>query len=1035
MNTAGATYAREGSVGAPGAHRPVALYGAIVVALLLMLCAALAIQGLLQQNEDTQAELASNAELGARALDNYFGKLDVSLRALTESIGNDVGRGDLDTPAFKARATDLLTQFYRFHPDLANTILVKADGHIAVSPNLAPDAAPVFIAGGDSFKKFLSRRRSGLDVGQPIYGQISRSWIVPVRYGVYDQNSELIYFVGASLPVEFIAGFWKEAPVVSKASLGIIRDDGFLVSRYPNSSTGAAERLYGAPRTGVLINFLRNENYPASGCVSGVTSAEGLDSLIVFRRLPNFPLTFFVTLPKANLWAAWWSGIKAPLFLMLMTLIGVLAASIMFSRRQGAYDQALHDAFAALERAARERDAALGAMTQGLCMFDHEQKLIVCNKGYADLYGLTEDQTRTGTTFRTILESFVVKGIVPRDDGAYVQSRMAELDEDKRSSAINQLSDGRYISVIRQPIAGGGWVATHEDVTERRRAEEKSNNIKNFLDTIVQYIPVPIGIKDQKTRRFILVNRAYEKFLGVSRSNILEMTASDLFSAADASRIEQYDSEALGAAEEKVTNVFPLESIAGEQRYVTTTRIVVRDRDEKPQYLIEMIEDITERKIAESRIEHLAHHDALTGLANRHLFRERLDAFLARLSRSNVEFAVLLVDLDGFKAVNDGLGHYAGDALLKEVSVRIREATRGDDLAARLGGDEFALLVAPGNGVSRAGVEAFAGRLIDVVEAPYEIEGQKVVIGCSIGIALAPDHGQSGDELLKCSDIALYKSKNSGRGCFHIYGIELVREGARHNQLENELRQAIWRNELEVYYQPIVDAQTGCIAMMEALVRWRHPQRGLVAPDQFIPLAERSGLIVPLGEWVLTRACRDAAQWPQGIKVAVNLSPIQFAQSRLVDVVAATLLGSRLPPDCLELEITEGVLLKETEQNLAVLRQLKSMGVSISLDDFGVGYSSLSYLTTLPLDKVKIDRSFFEKMDQKETRAVIASIVQLSRSLNLISCAEGIETIAQLGEVRSLGIDVAQGYLFGRPVPLADLKFEPIEIKSASQAA
>jgi diguanylate cyclase (GGDEF)-like protein len=396
---------------------------------------------------------------------------------------------------------------------------------------------------------------------------------------------------------------------------------------------------------------------------------------------------------------------------------------------------------------------------------------------------------------------------------------------------------------------------------------------------------------------------------------------------------------------------------------------------------------------------------------------------------------VLLLDLDKFKAVNDRLGHQAGDALLCEVAGRLKAAIREVDIAARIGGDEFALIIMPGRDALQEGAATLATRLVDVVSAPYRIEGQSVVIGCSIGVALAPVHGERSDELLRNADLALYKSKNGGRNCFHIYGDEFKLEADNRNALENDLREAIWREEFELFYQPVIDLGSGAVTAVEALVRWRHPVKGLILPDQFIPLAEQTGLIVQMGEWAMVRACRDAMLMPPHIKVAVNLSPVQFAKSNLVEAAIFALVDSQLPPERLELEVTEGVLLQETEQNLEILRQLKNLGVSIALDDFGVGYSSLGYLTSFPFGKVKIDRSFVKRLEKPESKAVISSIVQLSRSLNLVTAAEGIETDSQLAEIQALGVDLGQGFLFGRAEPLADLDFSVVRAMARTRAA
>lgn len=437
-------------------------------------------------------------------------------------------------------------------------------------------------------------------------------------------------------------------------------------------------------------------------------------------------------------------------------------------------------------------------------------------------------------------------------------------------------------------------------------------------------------------------------------------------------------------------------------------------------------EDITGRLDSENEIKRLAHNDSLTNLPNRISFRTYLDEYMSRLNRHGTEFAVIMFDLDKFKAVNDELGHQAGDELLKDVAARLKETIRSVDVPARLGGDEFALIAPAGAGNLAEGIETLASRLIDVLSAPYTINNQTVNIGCSVGAALAPMDGADADDLVNKADLALYKSKSEGRNCFHFFDPEMQRQIDDRVSLEKDLQKAIWRDEFELFYQPIIDTHTHRIKLVEALLRWRHPVRGLVRPDEFIPLAEETGLIADLGEWILTRACRDVARMPEEVSVSVNLSPIQFSRSNVVDDVITAIVESQISASRLEVEITETVLLNDTHNNQLILQQLKNLGISVALDDFGVGYSSLSYLTSFSFDKVKIDRSFIDKIDKPETEAVIRSIVQLARSLDLETCAEGVETHAQLNKIEALGIALGQGYLFGKPVPFDELNFEAV---------
>jgi diguanylate cyclase (GGDEF)-like protein len=394
-----------------------------------------------------------------------------------------------------------------------------------------------------------------------------------------------------------------------------------------------------------------------------------------------------------------------------------------------------------------------------------------------------------------------------------------------------------------------------------------------------------------------------------------------------------------------------------------------------------------------------------------------------------------MLDLDRFKNVNDSLGHAAGDALLRQVAHRLKSTLRGTDVLARFGGDEFAVVQAECDD-QRAGSIDLASRISKLIAEPFLLPGHRIEIGTSIGIAMAPEHGSDQEQLLKKADLAMYSSKSAGRNCYTLYDEAMSAELEARNTLEGDLRDAIARCQFEVHYQPFFDVQTGHRKGVEALVRWRHPTRGLIPPDQFIPLAEESGLIVPLGEWVLRRACDDAASWPADIKVAVNLSPVQFKQAELFDVIQSALRSSGLPPERLEIEITESVLLESAVENHAFIEKLKSIGISLALDDFGTGYSSLSCLTAFPFDKIKIDKSFIGSlMKSYKSSAIVSSIVTLARGLDISITAEGVETREQFERLRTLGVHFAQGYLLGRPVPINELESQFRPDRSHKDAA
>jgi diguanylate cyclase (GGDEF)-like protein len=430
-------------------------------------------------------------------------------------------------------------------------------------------------------------------------------------------------------------------------------------------------------------------------------------------------------------------------------------------------------------------------------------------------------------------------------------------------------------------------------------------------------------------------------------------------------------------------------------------------------------EDATERRRADDRMAHMARHDALTDLPNRVMFREKLEEAMAHARRGDL-LALLCLDLDQFKAVNDTLGHPIGDALLQAVARRLSAQIRATDTVVRLGGDEFAIVQSPIDKPTEAA--DFAERLIAILEEPFEVQGHQIVIGTSIGIAFAPQDGLDADQLLKNADLALYRAKFDGRGVYRLFHVAMDAEMQARRLLEMDLRHALRGRQFELYYQPLIDLHAQSVAGFEALLRWHHPERGMIPPDKFIPLAEEIGAIVPIGEWVLREACAAAASWQDGLRVSVNLSPVQFSSRDLIATVTAALRDAKLAPERLELEITETVMLKDTVTTLAMLHELRNIGVRVAMDDFGTGYSSLSYLRRFPFDRIKIDQSFVRELGkQRDCGAIIRAVIALSHDLGMATTAEGVETREQLCALALAGCSAIQGYLFSRPVPLRDI--------------
>ena len=430
--------------------------------------------------------------------------------------------------------------------------------------------------------------------------------------------------------------------------------------------------------------------------------------------------------------------------------------------------------------------------------------------------------------------------------------------------------------------------------------------------------------------------------------------------------------------------------------------------------------DVTELKQREREIQFLAEHDPLTGLYNRAAFQRRTTEALASAKKRGTIAAIMCLDLDHFKNVNDTLGHSAGDEFLKAVSKRLRECLGEMDTVARFGGDEFGILFLDAK--SPEAVSRIASRLVEVVSQPVDFNGQRIVSSVSIGVTLSTTDGENEDELIKNADLALYRAKSDGRGTFRFFEAQMDAAAKARRALEIDLRQAVANNQLELHYQPQIDIFTDEVVGFESLVRWRHPERGLIPPSEFIPLAEETGLIGPIGEWVLNRACTDALSWPNTIKVAVNLSPVQFKNRNIAQFVEQVLNVTGLPARRLELEITESVLLNDVDDNLVILRKLKSLGIRISMDDFGTGYSYLGSLRSFPFDKIKIDKSFVGDLEQNsDSTAIIHAVLRLGHSLGMATCAEGVESREQLSFLRSEGCTEVQGYLYSKPQPIAEV--------------
>jgi len=652
--------------------------------------------------------------------------------------------------------------------------------------------------------------------------------------------------------------------------------DGTLLARYPHVDAMIGQNFKAGP---VHQQVLAKSDH---GTVRIISPIDGQDRLASARTLRNFPISVVATTTVASALADWREQIR---FLIAVAGLSVLAISTLLFlvvRRLSQQHQ--------LEK--QRLDTAINNMTQGLLMFDSSHRLVVANQRYVEMFGVSTEVVKPGCTLQDLLNHRKEIGSFKGDVDAYCATLFRKMAQGEIFQTILETADGGSIQVSYRPLPRGGWVTTLEDITERRRVED--------------------------------------------------------------------------------------------------------------------------------RITHLAHYDALTDLPNRALFHEQLKRELARIA-SGEQLAVLYIDIDEFKSVNDTLGHLIGDELLKSVAVSLGRCVRDTDFVARLGGDEFAIVQ---TGIRTADdVTGLVTRVLDTIREPYECLGHQVTTDASIGIALAPQHGADLDQILKNADLAMYAAKSAGRRTYRFFEPEMdARARARHI-LEMDLRQAISDGAFEVHYQPCISLQDNKITSCEALLRWRHSERGMIPPAEFIPIAEETGLINQLGEWVLTTACAEATTWPDHIKLAVNVSPVQFKSGTLALKIVAALAASGLPASRLELEITEAVLIRDDEAALAILHQLRAIGVGIALDDFGTGYSSLSYLQRFPFDKIKIDRCFVNDIAEPDgSSCIVQAVVNIAAARQMTTTAEGVETQQQRELLRALGCAEMQGYLFSPAKPAAEIR-------------
>ncbi|MEK9283351.1 MULTISPECIES: EAL domain-containing protein [unclassified Bradyrhizobium] len=959
-----------------------------------------------------ERELENTVKLIARHFDQQFEDSDLTAADLIgqmhlpEITSPEMFRERMSGPA----ANQMLRSKVGAVSYLGDIAIYDADGEL-INWSRAQKLPKINVSSRAYFQTFKSNPLAEPVLLESVRSFILGKWTTIVARRLSAPDGTFFGAMVRRIDPDSYQRYFASVALADGAAISLFDREGKMLARYPHVEGLIGRSFKNAP---LMREVLTKGGQHTLRVKSPVDGEERLGSA---ASLNHFPLVIVATNTTAAALADWRQ--QTGFMVTTATVSAAVIALILYLIiRQ--INRQNREAQERLEAERLRLDTALNNMSQGLILYDAAGYIVTCNRRYADMFGLSTDVIKPGCHIHEAMYHRKERGAFDGDVEAFCADVMRIVAEGTVSTRIHQLPNGRAFQVINTPLAQGGWVATIEEITERRNLEQERDRNYTFLREIIDHIPSQITVKDARTRQYLLVNRIAEEIFRESGDTIVGKTAADILPTADADIVTRDDDALLRSPNRLLLKEQTWKTRTDGQRHTISKRIGIRDKAGEPRYIINVIEDITEQRKADEKIAHMAHYDALTDLPNRALFREQIERELEKVADGE-QFALLYIDVDEFKGINDSLGHHVGDELLKAIAGRIRACLQDGDLIARLGGDEFAVIQTKVQ--SSADVVSFVTRIHEAIRRPYHCLGHQLSTDASIGIALAPQDGTDLDQLIKNADLAMYGAKAEGRRTYRFFVPAMDASAKARLTMEQDLRQAMVDGGFELNYQPLVNLRTGAVSGCEALLRWRHPERGMVSPAEFIPIAEDTGLITEIGDWVLRTACAEAASWPAHVRLAVNVSPVQLKCDTLALKIAGALASSGLDPRRLELEITEAVLIRDDEAALSILHQLRSIGVRIALDDFGTGYSSLSYLKRFPFDKIKIDRCFVADIaDASGAPVIVQAVVNIASASNMTTVAEGVETEAQREILRMLGCTEMQGYLFSAPKAATEVR-------------